>query len=203
MCLFVHCNIFTAFDHAISSSHWSFLKQFEHSVLQNATQNTNPYHDKLFHNNTHSKEHKTMSAKSSNLRSIHDPSLLSSPDAAGRWRHKQQLCANVLSSKRDKKPTHTHTSHHIKVVCSINSYALRSLPLNCTHKPQRDASHWNRTHNKKQTHKQKVNAHFSMNSTVPRQSHNKNTSFTRKHQIWRHGFILKTLPQKFTKKKKQ
>jgi len=85
--------------------------------------------------------------------------------------------------------TRNQHRHHIKVICSINSYVLRSLPLNCTHKPQRDASHWNSAHNKTTNkHKQKVNAHFTMNSKVPRQSQNEHTSFTRMHQIWRHGF---------------
>jgi len=37
--------------------------------------------------------------------------------------------------------TRNQHTHHIKEVCSTNSYALLSLPLNCTHKPQRDASH--------------------------------------------------------------
>ena len=50
-------------------------------------------------------------------------------------------CVPMYSLLNVTRNQHTHTSHHIKVVCSINSYALRSLPLNCTHKPQRDASH--------------------------------------------------------------
>lgn len=33
-------------------------------------------------------------------------------------------------------------------------------------------------------------------STIPRQSQNEHNSFTRMHQIWRHGFNLKNLPQK-------
>jgi len=151
MCLFLQGNIFTAFDHANSSSHCFFL-------------NPNIWYCKTLRR---TQIHIMTSYYTITLTVKNTKPCLQSHQICVVFTIHKLLDAGAISSGWLPvyslfSVTRNQYTHHIKVIGSVNSYALRSLPLNRTHKPQRDASHWNSTHNKIHTHKQTVNASFSI-----------------------------------------